>query len=981
MALEVSMTGTGSIGDITPNWTVNEFATPVAIGSLGAGTGSVSLNAKANDDSLLCINNNVVSTVNGFGTVNGVVQSVNETGINVSLTHGTLLDKFNLDLNVPPLLGGDVVSAIDYFEQAVLGNARTTKTNTTGVENQFFTMGGHGYSFIADGDGKAVFQQPTGVSKSISYLDTGSVITTYPYYDVRNQLSCANFVRFDGHVYGNNVDGNMFYSEPVGGANQSSTFTVTIASPATATYTGDFLANNDEVIISTTGSLPNISGTVTISSTKGGQRPGGSPGFPLYGAFYYAVGHKVQAGDSVTFSGFSNASYNGTKTILGVDGDWFYANAGGLLPPGGSGSGAVSGVFRTTPYVVNVTSTTFQMALQSGGSAIGTTGSQSGVHTVALGGTADRASRIYYKTMLNGSDNSFHIVGEPEILSFDWVLDATMLIDYSAETLSFVGEYAAGGSPVSLSGTTSVASLDLDSELAVFFQYYIAPGGNYTLRATVCNTSDYSVYVTLSETLSPSSVPLITSWDITGNARDVYLQINSASDATLTTEEYTIDSTFYVDESTRTFSAPVIAYAGVFWEYLQMGCAAFSQEISVNGDTVTVRNVGEQVFDITNVVASPTINPTSTLSGRQINIAYSDSAFVDGTVYSAADDGNNIISVRAGETTVTSVKHTVNPTFVKQPTRSDTWPIGDGQYYVIDSSGVVLLAGEWDEYGASVSVEIDPDDPAAIQITVVGPYTDTTLAGGPYELAASDGENKYAALNISGTGVYSGDNALGLLTGIDPEKYTRATVNTITNPFIANLEQAYDRGVWAAQKASGPLVTMSAQIPSSSISGIGLTCGSLVAYRNSTYRIMSCSISGIGASITAERFVTVADVDAIWGTGITAPKTFTMTIASPAVFTSSTHGLVDGDFVSFSTTGELPDNAATSSTIWGGYVINSATNTFQLSATPGGSAINSTGSQSGTHSFITGDTSVAEYDGFWENYECQDQIIFPYLEA
>jgi hypothetical protein len=146
-----------------------------------------------------------------------------------------------------------------------------------------------------------------------------------------------------------------------------------------------------------------------------------------------------------------------------------------------------------------------------------------------------------------------------------------------------------------------------------------------------------------------------------------------------------------------------------------------------------------------------------------------------------------------------------------------------------------------------------------------GTAGEVTLAGGPYELAASTGSSKFASLKIAGTGVYAGDNVLPLLTGIDPLKYTRANVNSITNPFIASLEQAYDRGVWASQKASGPVVTLNASVPVSSITGVGETPGSLIQYRDSTYRIMSCSLNGISASLGAENYVTVADVDAIWG--------------------------------------------------------------------------------------------------------------------
>jgi microcystin-dependent protein len=77
--------------------------------------------------------------------------------------------------------------------------------------------------------------------------------------------------------------------------------------------------------------------------------------------------------------------------------------------------------------------------------------------------------------------------------------------------------------------------------------------------------------------------------------------------------------------------------------------------------------------------------------------------------------------------------------------------------------------------------------------------------------------------------------------------------------------------------------------------------------------------------------------------------TATITIASPGVVTWSSHGRQNGDPVKFSTTGALPTGLTADTTY---YIINKTANTFQLAATPGGTAINTSGSQSGTHTAI-----------------------------
>ena len=77
-------------------------------------------------------------------------------------------------------------------------------------------------------------------------------------------------------------------------------------------------------------------------------------------------------------------------------------------------------------------------------------------------------------------------------------------------------------------------------------------------------------------------------------------------------------------------------------------------------------------------------------------------------------------------------------------------------------------------------------------------------------------------------------------------------------------------------------------------------------------------------------------------------ETVTMTIASPSVMTAINHGLVSGDAVTFTTTGALPTGITAGTTY---YVIDTqiTTSTFEVSATLGGSAVNTSGSQSGVH--------------------------------
>lgn len=85
----------------------------------------------------------------------------------------------------------------------------------------------------------------------------------------------------------------------------------------------------------------------------------------------------------------------------------------------------------------------------------------------------------------------------------------------------------------------------------------------------------------------------------------------------------------------------------------------------------------------------------------------------------------------------------------------------------------------------------------------------------------------------------------------------------------------------------------------------------------------------------------------------TTVGTVTVTIATPGVFTLEDHGFSAGDGVSFTTTGALPTGISANTNY---FVIASGLtdDEFQVSATSGGSAINTSGTQSGTHTAYRG---------------------------
>lgn len=93
----------------------------------------------------------------------------------------------------------------------------------------------------------------------------------------------------------------------------------------------------------------------------------------------------------------------------------------------------------------------------------------------------------------------------------------------------------------------------------------------------------------------------------------------------------------------------------------------------------------------------------------------------------------------------------------------------------------------------------------------------------------------------------------------------------------------------------------------------------------------------------------------------------TITIANPGVVSWTAHGFANGDPVVLSTTGTLPTGLTPGTTY---YIVAAATDTFELAATVGGTAIHTTGSQSGVHTAV-----VTPAAGLWTSV-----MWWPYLD-
>lgn len=213
--------------------------------------------------------------------------------------------------------------------------------------------------------------------------------------------------------------------------------------------------------------------------------------------------------------------------------------------------------------------------------------------------------------------------------------------------------------------------------------------------------------------------------------------------------------------------------------------------------------------------------------------------------------------------------------------------------------------------------------------------------------------------------------ALGLVIGTNVQAYDANTVKkNVANTFTAAQRGAY------VPLTDGATITPDFALanqyrvqlggnrtlanPSNLVAG---QSGAIDIYQDSTgSRTLAYQWGWQFAGGTAPTLTTTARAKdkLAYSVDVYAQATVTISIATPGVVTWNAHGLMAGQQVQLSTTGALPTGLAAATTY---FVIPVDANSFQLSATQNGAAINTTGSQSGVHTMtaisITGSLMAA----------------------
>lgn len=989
MAINVNMTGSGEIGEIQPGWNVNEYATPVTIGDTAGGTGTVNITAAKKPTSKLIVNNSITTSHDVLGDISGDVLTVNTTGPNVSLTHGAPLAKFDADANIPELYTGGVYPALDICSQ-LSGNNQLV----SGLNGWYGSLAGHGALFNASGGrvygsayyvkyryynpstGKYETQRIAAATNSVGtaqheYADNGVFYASYiegDSFSPNQKVANTNYVAYRTYVpgpYGHNwsfegnpVDNNFDYGfygyvhiDPspgvltvnfdytAGGSPVSATGTVDISSLNFAEELYVFIKysfkknDNGTCDFNLTASVANVNNVGTYFST--------SAFIQLYTLpTWYS---------KWTINGYARNLWR-KSGITSIDsatvGEIPLRSNIAQNPSFESGILGWESIAYGTPIVVPSSLTNDSAVKYKGDKSLKVSTSGGSANLIVLKGTNSQTlvspNKYYYYSLY------FKFAAANSNVYCDFRIH-----NYDAYGNEVGGDYG-GGAIVNGNWQRLESNIFTPynaHHCVIEVNAYTINGANtlptsFNIDAILIQENNGAETTYFDSTLTP---PLNRAYkyELSGGqyVSNEYALISGATPEV----PFIYDNVLNViDDTTPVTSAkPAIGFKGNMWEYLQHACTAYGKEISVVDNRITLRDAGANVLDVTNVVASPTLTPTSTLTGKAVEVVKQGVEIIsDGVVYDAYEDKNKILSVKPGETVTTTIEAKTYLTSVFQPERNFQLPNADGCYIVSDSTGLPIptsktlkldttatsgtgtvatvttksshgikpgdtvsitgvtpagynannvtvtsvtrttftyantttgaqtKAGKvtytsattlWEDYGGKLKVSVNKDIPGAIDIQLTGPTKEIPGYSGPYKIAVSDDGNDFAALSILGRGIKSNPETVTIQTGAAVSKTTQDIAKTINNPFIADTEMAYDRGMWASVDASGPRVTLSGTIPTSSIDSFGITAGSLVTYEDCQFRVTDASISNIGVSFNASRFVDVADFHAIWG--------------------------------------------------------------------------------------------------------------------
>ena len=337
-----------------------------------------------------------------------------------------------------------------------------------------------------------------------------------------------------------------------------------------------------------------------------------------------------------------------------------------------------------------------------------------------------------------------------------------------------------------------------------------------------------------------------------------------------------------------------------------MSVGAGSTVVVPNGQTYIVYTDGSNFYSASNYTSSNVAITGGTIDGTVIGgTTPSNGSFYDLTTYNTANFGvspaaRSVSFTNASPTVVTMAVGTRPITNAQVTFTATSLPSGitaGTTYYVVPLSSNTFNLSTTS--GGSADVNTTSTGSTVSMVTNSSVTFNTSTAVIPNNLT------------------FSGTGAITLPTGSTAQQPGTAVVGMLRFNSTTNSFEGYANGVWNSLGATNTTT-------------LGL-------WQNKQAINVTQTISS-GYSAMSSGPITLSPP--------IAAQTVTITIATPGVFTVPTTALPAGTSLVLSTTGALPTGLTAGVTY---YVINPSGLTFQLSTSPTGSPIATSGTQSGTH--------------------------------
>lgn len=337
-----------------------------------------------------------------------------------------------------------------------------------------------------------------------------------------------------------------------------------------------------------------------------------------------------------------------------------------------------------------------------------------------------------------------------------------------------------------------------------------------------------------------------------------------------------------------------------------MSVGAGSTVVVPNGQTYIVYTDGSNFYSASNYTSSNVAITGGTIDGTVIGgTTPSNGFFYDLTAYNTATLG---VSPAARSVSFTSASPTVVTVAV------GTRPITNAQ---VTFTATTLPSG----ITAGVTYYVVPINSTQFNLSSTSggaANVNTTSTGSVVSMVTNSSVNfNTSTANVPNNLIFTGTGAIGVPAGTTAQQ-PGSSINGMIRYNSDNLGlEGYTNGVWSALGASN-------------VTTLGF-------WQNKQLISVTQSIAS-GYSAMSSGPITLSPP--------IAAQTVTITIASPGVFTVPTTALPSGTSLVLTTTGALPTGLTAGVTY---YVLNPSGLTFQLSTSPTGSPITTTGTQSGVH--------------------------------